>query len=139
MQVDPDLMESAKRAADIINEIRPSIEWRALKRSWLAIRLSDGSSDRVVYGSKLDAVRHQRNEFHCAYFCFIGAAIGGVSAWDIGKWLQFHREAYRKGFRLPDPDDVRRDGGYQLAMTTLQSDRLDNVLAKATRIRIVNE
>src|SRR6058998_3304850 len=139
MQVDPDLAIASKRAADIINEIRPTLEWAQLKRSWIAIRLADGDYDGTVYDSRRDAIKHQKNEFLCAYFNFLGAAYGGISAWDIGKWLQFHREAYRRGFRLPDPDDVKRDGGYQNIMTQAQSDRLDNVLARATAFRWSNE
>lgn len=135
MKVDPDLVDSAKRAADIINEIRPTLEWSQLKRSWIAIRLSDGGYDGTVYETRRAAIQHQRNEFTCAYFNFLGAAYGGISAWDMGKWLQFHRSAYAAGFRLPDPDDVKRDGGKQAIMTSAQSDRIENVLVRATQLR----
>lgn len=36
---------------------------------WVAIRLSDGGSDGVLYDSKMDAARHQLSEKQCAYVC----------------------------------------------------------------------
>lgn len=117
--IDPSIRDAAKRASDIVNSYRAFHEWDDLKRKWLAIRLSDGGTDGVLYDSKRDAVRHQFNEFQCAYLSFNNLA-GGADPYEMAVFLQFNRDAYDKGFRLPDPD--RADGGSDLLITSAQRD-----------------
>jgi hypothetical protein len=85
-------------------------------RSWVAVRLSDGGSDGSLYPSKREAVRHQSNEFNHAYFSYRGAPNGFASVKEAAIWLEFHRQAYDAGFRLPDPDAA--SGGPELIMPT---------------------
>jgi hypothetical protein len=113
--------DRAKRAADIINEARQTLDWDELRTCWIAIRLSDGSSDRVLYDCKRDAVRHQLHEQQCAYVSFKNL-IGGVSANDMLRFLRFTTKAYDAGMRLPDPDDPF--GGPDLAPTAAHIDSI---------------
>jgi len=106
--------DEAKRCFDIVRSYTAFVEYSERIRSWVAIRLSDGGSDGVLYDSKREAVRHQSNEFNCAYFSFRGAPNGFASVKEAAVWLEFHRQAYDSGFRLPDPDAA--SGGPDLIM-----------------------
>jgi hypothetical protein len=96
-------VDPARRAADIINGLLVAHPWDECKGSWVAIRLSDGGSDGVLYDSKRAAVRHQTNEFTCAYVA-LRSLMGGATAREMAHFLSYCRKAYDAGFRLPDPD-----------------------------------
>ena len=68
----------------------------------MAFRLSDGTTDHVVYPSKSDAIGHMSNEFH---FCYVhlAACASGMPEKDAQLWLELHREAYDAGIRLAEP------------------------------------
>ena len=111
--------DDAKRASDIVNSYLTFIPWDELKNKWLAIRLSDGGYDGNLYDSKRDAVRHQLDEFLCAYVCFRNLQAGSRPK-EMELFLKWNRDAYNAGFRLPDPDDPT--GGPDVLMTTAQRD-----------------
>jgi hypothetical protein len=90
----------AKRASDEIRLHLLADKDRAIE-SWIAIRLSDGGSDGVLYPFKHIAVRHQLHEQQCAY---IKIPIGGVSPREAEVFLRFNRMLYDNGFRVADPD-----------------------------------
>jgi hypothetical protein len=92
--------DEARRMADEVNLHYAAIGWDAIGKT-VAIRLSDGGSDHVLYDNKRDAVRHQLNEFQCAYIRIQRDTIGVCEAQIM---LTFHRQAYDNGFRLADPD-----------------------------------
>lgn len=108
--------DAAKRAYDVVRGLATAWDWdtRVRQSPFVALRLSDGGSDGVLYDSKRDAVRHQLHETTCAYFCFRGAPNGFASYLDAAIYLAWNRAAYDSGFRLPDPDDVH--GGPDLIM-----------------------
>jgi len=107
--------DAAKRAYDQVRLRAVFTDWGTRMNSpYMAIRLSDGDSDGVMYESKLTAVRHQLHERQCAYFSFRHAPDGFASPRDAAVFLAFHRAAYDNGFRLPDPDDTH--GGPDLVM-----------------------
>ena len=108
--------DAAKRARDIINSYTAYVPYEQRVRSWVALRLADGGSDGVLYDSKREAVRHQPDEFLCAYFSYRGAPNGFASVKDAAIWLEYHRQAYDAGFRTPDPDAA--SGGPDLIMPT---------------------
>jgi hypothetical protein len=116
--------DEAKRASDIVNSYRTFIPWDELRNKWLAIRLSDGGHDGTLYDSKRDAVRHQLDEFLCAYVCFRNL-IGGSTPKEMELFLKFNRDAYDAGFRLPDPD--ADSGGPEVLMTTALRDYYKNL------------
>lgn len=116
--------DAARRCADIINQEISLRNWDDIKNMWIAIRLSDGGYDGTLYESKRDAVRHQEDEFLCAYICFRNIA-AGITPFEAEKFLDFNRRAYRAGFRLPDPD--HKTGGPDLFLSTDDHDRLRNL------------
>jgi hypothetical protein len=117
----PEMRAAAQRAADAINLHLLAQGWDALRNSWIAIKLEDGSSDGVLYDSKQDATRHQRYEQQCYYFSYRNCQVM-VTPRDIAIVLQFAREAYDAGLRFVDPDD--RTGGPTPIMTAARYDNL---------------
>lgn len=97
--------DAAKRASDHVNMHIAFNDFDTLRNKWMAIRLSDGDSDGVLYDTKRDAVRHQLHETQCAYLSFRNM-VGGATPRDMAIFLAFSRDAYANGMRLPDPDDV---------------------------------
>lgn len=114
------MSDAARRCSDIVNEQIAIRNWDDLKNMWIAIRLGDGGYDGSLYERKQDAVRHQSDEFKCAYICFRNIA-AGITPYEAEKFLDFNRRAYRAGFRLPDPEDIH--GGPDLFMSTDDHDR----------------
>jgi hypothetical protein len=88
--------DDARRAADIIN-----MHIMLKKSGWVAIRLSDGGSDGVVYDQRADAVRHQLHENQCAYFQL---PLIPVTPWECDVFLRYNRQLYDNGMRMGDPD-----------------------------------
>jgi hypothetical protein len=125
-----ELEECGKRASDIVNSFYTYWDWDELRRQWIALRLADGGSDSVLYESKRDAVRHQHNEFLCAYLLFNGVGPGGTKPRQMAIYIKFHRDLYRRGFRMPDPDKV--NGGYQVAMSARMHDYYRHLIPAAT-------
>lgn len=121
----PSISDDAKRASDIINAYYTYIPWDQLKNSWVAVRLRDGGTDGTLYDSKRDAVRHQSDEFVCAYVALRNCP-NGISPLEMERFLAFTRGAYDAGMRLPDPD--RMDGGLEPFMDTAQYDRLRGIV-----------
>jgi hypothetical protein len=117
--ITPDLLECGKRMSDVLNLHLNFHDRDELLHKWVAFKLQDGSSDGVLYDSKRDAVRHQFSEFHCAYISFRNLG-GGTNPKDCAIFLQFTRDAYDAGMRLPDPDDA--SGGPDAIVTTGQRD-----------------
>ena len=117
------VMDAGQRASDIANVWLVGLGHGAVRDKWLAFKLADGSSDNVLYDSKRDAVRHQHDEKLCAYFSFRNCA-GGTNPREMAIFIQFTRDAYDAGFRLPDPDAVH--GGPDVLMTARQGDYYRN-------------
>lgn len=117
----PQMPDYAKRCADIINGLRVAHEFNELCGKWVAIRLSDGGSDGVLYDSKPDAIRHQLHEQMCAYISFRNL-LNGITEEEAKTFLDFTRSAYDAGMRLPDPEAV--NGGPDLLLPFGQFDQL---------------
>lgn len=115
--------DAAKRASDIVNGYIAFMAWDELVHKWIAIRLSDGGHDGTLYDNKRDAVRHQSDEFLCAYVAMRNL-VGGATPRDMEIFLKWNRDAYDAGFRLPDPMEV--NGGPEVIMTTPRYDNLRN-------------
>lgn len=111
-------IDAAKRASEIINERLTWFPFTVLSTKWMAFKLEDGSSDKVIYDSRRDAVRHQPNENQACYFTFLNTP-GGVQTRDMWLYMQFHRHAYMRGARLADPDD--RNGGKEFLLPITRS------------------
>jgi hypothetical protein len=122
--------DDAKRFADIVNGNLVAFPAWELRNKWLAIRLSDGGSDGTIYDSKQDAVKHQIDEFQCAYFCFRNC-LGGISAREAERFLVYVRAAYKAGFRLPDPD--AKHGGLDTFISVEQFDGITGRNGRAVK------
>lgn len=116
--------DEAKRVADNFNARLVFTPWDELRYGWMAFKLSDGSSDGVVYDSKRAAVKHQFSEQQCAYLAFQNCP-NGITPSEAGRFLMFTRKAYDAGMRLPDPED--QFGGPDVFMPTAQFDRLKGI------------
>lgn len=96
--------DHGKRFSDGVNLVVQFTPFMQRARSWLAIKLEDGTVDLNVYPSKSVAISHQTNEFLYAYLS-LRNVMGGLSPKDAEIWLQLHRYIYDQGGRLADPDE----------------------------------
>lgn len=96
--------DEAKRFSGIVNALISFSSPFELRRSWLAIRLSDGGYDGTIYDTRADAIRHQSDERLCAYFP-IGNFMNGLSPLDAQILLDVQRHAYDQGLRITDEKD----------------------------------
>lgn len=115
----PASYDAAKRVSDIVNNLGTHKTFEELVNGWIALRLSDGTWDGVLYDSRHAAVSHQSNEFLCAYLS-TRSAQSGMTVRDAHTFLAFHRAAYDAGFRLPDPD--HSNGGKELIVPATKQD-----------------
>lgn len=115
----------AKRAWEQVKNVAHHTTWEERVGSFLAIRLSDGSTDGTLYDSKQAAVRHVPDERWYAFFAFRTAPAGFASPKEAAIFLAYHRAAYDRGFRLPDPDSPA--GGPDLIMPTPEEHVLDQL------------
>lgn len=93
--------DAGKAASDAINMHVAALGVSGAVGKWVAIRLSDGGSDGVLYDLKADAVRHQLHEMLCTYVCI---PPGGSTPEDMTRFLAITRNLYDNGFRMSDPD-----------------------------------
>lgn len=124
-QVSAELLDAGKRASDIVNTYITGLTHDEIMHKFIAIRLSDGGSDGVLYDSKRDAVRHQAHEQQCAYVG-LRNLVAGSNPREMAIYLKFNRDAYANGMRLVDPDD--QHGGRELLMTAARHDQYRNAL-----------
>jgi hypothetical protein len=111
--IEKQLLDAGKRASDEINLRLLFTPFEELQHSWMAFRLSDGSSDGVVYETRRDAVKHQLHEQQCFYVCFRNIA-GGAKPEEMAVFIKVNRDAYNAGMRLIDPEQPY--GGQELIL-----------------------
>jgi hypothetical protein len=99
--------DAAKRMSDGACLAWAVHEWDCVGK-FMAFKLEDGSTNNDLYPRKRDAVRHNDEFRHC----FIALHPGGMSPCEAEIMLNFHRNAYKAGFRLADPAD--KNGGRSL-------------------------
>lgn len=92
--------DEGRRCSEAVNLHLESLGAEAIGK-WVAIRLSDGGSDGILYDKKADAVRFQLHEFQCAYVCI---PPGGMPPNEADVYLRVHRQMYDAGVRFADPD-----------------------------------
>lgn len=90
---------------------------------WFAVRLSDGSSDHVLYDTKTDAVRGQHHDEQFYAFVQIGPWPMGVD--EAETYLKVQRRAYDAGLRLSD----RESGGKDLIRRVTKEDQYNQLRA----------
>lgn len=112
-------LDTAKRLSDIVNSMVVLYPLDTIINSWIAVRLSDGGTDGVLYETRADAVRHQAHETQCAYLS-LRAAPAGMPINEAHVYLKFHRDAYNAGYVFTDPE--RPNGGMDMYMPTPYED-----------------
>jgi len=111
--------DAARRVSDTYNLHRIGGGYSAI-RKWFAARLTDGTSDDVLYDTKQDATRHQKHNEQFYTFIMIGPA--SMTACDAEIMLRVSRTAYENGLRLADPTDGH--GGKDLIKRSTVEDQL---------------
>lgn len=94
--------QEGERASDVVHQAL--VDDPASVGRWVALRLSDGGSDGVVYDHRSDAIRHQASPEHC---CYVKIPPTGFPPADASRFLLLSRAFHAAGFRLIDPDDRR--------------------------------
>ncbi len=85
--------DAAKRASDIIN-LHLVADPEGNIGYWVAIRLSDGGSDGVLYRELSDAVRAQLHYTQCMY---VPIRFGGMPPQEADVMIVAHRRIYANG------------------------------------------
>lgn len=85
--------DAGKRMAEIIT-MHIVADREGNKGRWVAIRLSDGGSDGVVYDNVADAANSQLHYRQCAYVKIPG---DGCNAREADVILAYHRKVYDAG------------------------------------------
>jgi len=108
----------ARRAFDAVFLHVAATEWEERIRGWVALKLQDGSSDGVLYHSRLAAVRHVPDQRWYAFFSYRNSPNGFASLKDAQLFIDYHRMAYDQGATqaLADPDHPT--GGRELIIPT---------------------
>lgn len=112
-------MNAARRLSGIVNTICVIQPMDVVINSWIAVRLSDGSTDGVLYDTRRDAVKHQAYEKQCAYLS-LRQAPGGMDIQAAYAVLKFHRDAYDAGYVFTDPEHPT--GGIDMQMPIAMED-----------------
>jgi hypothetical protein len=90
------LKSAGARMADTLNAAIIANARTATGR-WLAFALEDGSSDKVIYDTRLDAITHHQNKPGAMWFEQLRPA--GYSADECAMTLQYARAMYSAGWR----------------------------------------
>jgi hypothetical protein len=115
--------DAAKRISDA-TILAWTVEGWASVGKWMSFSLEEGKGDNVLYPNKRECVRHVSNEFLYMYTKLQPAGMP-VCASEI--MLSFTREAYKKGFRLADPDSM--NGGRDIIPRIGTVEALDQLIA----------
>lgn len=99
MTVTERISDAAKRASDEYNLHRVADPFGNIGK-WIAVRLSDGTSDHVLYDSKTSAVRGQHHNEN--FYAYVQIGPWPFSPNDAETYLRKNREMYDAGFRLAD-------------------------------------
>jgi hypothetical protein len=113
-----DHSDAAKRASDNYNLHRVTNPYDSIGK-WIAVALSDGSSDGVLYDTKKECVSHQHHDE--MWYAYIRINPSSMMPCDAEIFLRMHRMMYDKGIRLADPDDVK--GGRDVIKRSTSEDQ----------------
>lgn len=115
-------LDAAKRLSNYVNNVCVFQPLDVVLNSWIAVRLSDGSTDGVLYESRRDAVRHQPYEKQCAYLS-LRAAPGGMEVQAAYALLKLHRDAYdHPEYNISFIDPEHPTGGTDIRMPIAMED-----------------
>lgn len=96
----------AKRAYDVMN-LHVIGKGDQAWGKWVALRLSDGGSDGVLYDTRQSAIDHQLHPSQSSYLCIPPT---GFAIEEIREFLSLSRKLYDRGIRIPSHGDYRQMG-----------------------------
>lgn len=111
--------DASKRVSDEYNLHRIGIGDASIGR-WFAARLSDGTSDHVLYDNKRDAVIHQHHDEQ--HYTFIKIGPYDMTPCSAAVMLKTARALAEKGMRFADPDS--KTGGMDLIKRVTVEDQM---------------
>lgn len=117
------ISDAAKRASDIYNLHRIASDDNIGK--WIAVRLSDGSSDDTLYDNKSAAVRGQKHNEN--FYAYVQVGPWPFMPKQAQVYLQKMREMYDAGFRLADRD--AKNGGLDIIPRVTETDERNRFAA----------
>lgn len=117
------ITDAARRMCDAINLHFVCQPWEALKDSWMAFALADGSSTGDLYDTYQDAIRFNDTKRY-AIFAFRNC-MGGANARDCQLFLDMARHAANAGINWAEPAMQRS----QLIIPTTAHDILTRRIA----------
>jgi hypothetical protein len=94
--------DAAARLRDSVN-IHVTAQKEAATGKYVAVRLSDGSSDGSLYDTRRDATRHQINDPWCFYVRIAHGGIGLKEAWVV---LCYARQAKKAGIVFSEEEAI---------------------------------
>lgn len=121
--------DAAKRLSDDYNLHRVANPQHSIGK-WIAAALHDGSSDRTLYDSKRDAVRHQHHNEQ--WYTFVKIRPSTMSPCAAEVMLKVARMLYDKGMRLTDPDD--KHGGRDVITRGSWEDQFAQAMGRNTNL-----
>jgi hypothetical protein len=117
-----DYSDAAKRASDAYNLHRVADPHGSIGK-WIAVRLSDGTTDDTLYDSKQDAVRGQHHNED--YYAFVQVGPWSFTPQYAETFLKINRRMYDKGLRLADRD--HSGGGRDLIRRVTREDQFNQL------------
>lgn len=126
-----DHSDAAKRLGDTYNLHRIGAGHASIGK-WFAASLSEGRSDDTLYDDKLSCVRHQHHNEK--YYAFIKIAPNSMNACEAEVILKTHRQMYKNGLRMADPD--HKHGGPDLITRLTAEDQLAQMRGVVQNLRI---
>lgn len=118
------LLDAGKRVADEYGMHRTADPYGSIGK-WMAVALTDGTSDHTLYDSKQDAIRGQHhNEF---YYAYLQVSPANLTPKDAATFLALHRRMYDANLKLADREHP--GGGYEMIRRTSREDQYNQVRA----------
>lgn len=99
---------------------------------WFAARLDNGTSDNVLYDTKLECVRHQRHNER--YYAFIRVVPSTMIPCEAEVIIRTNRRLYANGMRMADPD--HRHGGLDVVKRLTAEDMQAFAMGRVTNLRM---
>lgn len=115
--------DAARRISDTYTLHRLADPYGSIGK-WFAARLTDGTTDDVLYDSKGDCVRHQHHDED--YYCFIQVTPHSMNPHEAQTMLNIQRRMYTKGLRLAERS---KTGGRDMIMRVSEQDQYNQLRA----------
>lgn len=96
---------------------------------WFAVRLTDGTSDNTLYGSKSEAVNHQHHDEN--FYAFVQVGPWSMSLKEAETVLDVQRRMYDAGLRLADRDHAQ--GGRDVIRRLNKEDQRSQISSMLTQ------